>query len=933
MSSKLYDLMNWRNIEGVLYADLDKPNVVLGTQNLVNEKLVQVFQPHAMSVEIIFDNSGRSYKAEEVDDSFFSVMIPKKETGLYQVKAIYGEDREYQYYDPYQFHDILPKNELKKFNAGTNYGIYDYLGAHKDTIKGVEGIRFGVWAPFAKRVSVVGDFNFWDGRRHMMNRVDDTGVFEIFIPGLVDGELYKYEIKKSDGSNVLKADPYAFATQKRPDNASVIFDIDNFKWNDDNWIKSRKESHGINKPTSIYEVHLGSWKKPVIEGIEEKESFYTYKEIAPLLAQYVKEMKYTHIELLPVMEHPLDASWGYQVTGYYAPTSRYGTPEDFMYFVEYMHKENIGVIIDWVPAHFPKDEFGLAKFDGSCLYEHMDPRQGEHPHWGTLIYNYGRPEVRDFLISNAIFWMEKYHVDGIRIDAVASMLYLDYGKEHGEWVANIYGGNENLEAIEFIKDLNTQIKKKDKSVAVIAEESTAWPLVSESVKDGGLGFDYKWNMGWMNDFTSYMQCDPYYRKNNYHQLTFSMIYNYSEKFVLVLSHDEVVHGKRSMISKMPGDESERFSNLRAAYALMMTHPGKKLMFMGQEFAHYREWSEERQLDWDSLLDDKHKEMQNTVKELNELYIGEPALYEQDYSTAGFEWINDMEQEKSICSFVRKGKKAQDLLLVVCNFDTISYEEYKVGVPKAGKYKEIFNSDRKELGGNDFVNKRVKTSTKEGCDGRQNSISIKLAPLSVTVLKYTAVKSPVAKKMEQQYIEEELKVEKKTEVKATPKVAPKTESMAENKPTVKTETKVEKQPAVKVETKVEKQSAVKVETKVEKKPAVKTETKVDKKPAVKVETKVEKKPAVKVETKVEKKPTVKTETKVEKKPTVKAETKVEKQPAVKVETKIEKQPAVKAETKVEKQPVVKVETKAEKQPSVKTNPKVEKKPSMKNNRRK
>ena len=778
MSSKLYDLMDWRNIEGILYADLDDPYVVLGIQNIKNEKLVQVLQPDAIRVEIIFDESGNKYEAEEVDDSYFAVLVPKKETGLYQVKAYYGDDKVYKHYDPYEFKDILPKNQLKKFNLGTNYNVYEYLGAHKENIQGVDGIRFGVWAPYAERVSVVGDFNFWDGRRHIMRRVEDTGVFELFIPGLETGELYKYEIKRSNGTNVLKADPYAYAAQKRPDNASVVWDVENYKWSDDKWMAERKNIQSDKSPVSIYEVHLGSWRKPDTEGIEEKEAFYTYREIAPLLASYVKEMNYTHIELMPVMEHPFDGSWGYQVTGYYAPTARYGTPDDFMYFMDYMHRENIGVIIDWVPAHFPKDEFGLARFDGTCLYEHLDPRKGEHPHWGTLIYNYGRPEVKDFLISNAVFWTKKYHVDGIRMDAVASMLYLDYGKNDGEWVANMYGGNENLEAIEFLKELNIQLNQTDKSIMIIAEESTAWPMITGNIKDGGLGFDYKWNMGWMNDFTGYMQCDPYFRKNNYHQLTFSMIYNYSEKFILVLSHDEVVHGKRSMISKMPGDEPERFANLRAAYGFMMAHPGKKLMFMGQEYAHYREWSEERQLDWASILDGKHKQMQDFVRVLNKLYVTEKAFHELDYDTNGFEWIDNLSYEQSICSFVRKGSKAQDMFLVVCNFDTMSYDDFMVGVTKAGKYKEVLNSDDTAYGGSGFVNSRVKTSKKIECDGRENSISIKLAPLSVAIFRYTAEKSPVAKKLEKQYIEAEIK--EKTTVKQAKPVSGKTSGASKKK---------------------------------------------------------------------------------------------------------------------------------------------------------
>lgn len=847
MSSKLYDLMDWRNIEGILFADLDDPFVVLGVNNRKNEKLIQIFRPDAIKVEIIFDASGKVYKTEEVDDSYFAVLVPKKETGHYKVKAYYDNENTFIYYDPYQFKDLLPRQELKKFNLGTNYKVYELLGAHCCTVEGIKGVRFAVWAPFAKRVSVVGDFNFWDGRRHMMRRVEETGVFELFIPELPEGELYKYEIKMSNGENILKADPYAFGAQKRPDNASVVRDIEKYKWTDEKWMKDRKTVNFENSPMSIYEVHLGSWRKPQLEDTEAKESFYTYRELAPLLAQYVKEMNYTHIELMPVMEHPLDASWGYQVTGYYAPTARYGTPEDFMYFMDYMHKENIGIIIDWVPAHFPRDAFGLARFDGTCLYEHLDPRQGSHPHWGTLIYNYGRPEVRDFLISNAVFWAEKYHVDGIRMDAVASMLYLDYGKQDGEWVANMYGGNENLEAMDFLRELNTQMKKYDNSVLMIAEESTAWPKVTGDVKDDGLGFDLKWNMGWMNDFTSYMKCDTLFRKNSYSQLTFSMIYNYSEKFVLVLSHDEVVHGKCSMISKMPGDEPVRFANLRAAYAFMAAHPGKKLLFMGQEFAGYREWSEERELDWASINDEKHFRMQQLVKDLNKLYITEKALHELDYDTDGFQWIDNLSWEENLCSFVRKGKKPQDILLIVCNFDMINHAEYKVGVPKAGKYKEIFNTDDEKYGGNGNVNVRVKTSKKEEVHGREDSITISLAPLTVAIFKYSAVKSTVAEELEKQYIKAEIgekavKEEKPVnEEKAVEKEKPvKEEKVIEEEKPAKEEKAVEEEKLAKEEKAVEEDKPIKEEK------AVKEEKSVKEEKAVKEEIAPQENKAVKEE---------------------------------------------------------------------------------------
>ena len=568
-------------------------------------------------------------------------------------------------------------------------------------------------------------------------------------------------------------------------------------------MKERKQLQDEKKPMAVYEMHLGSWKKPE----EEERLFYNYREIAPLLAEYVKKMGYTHVELMPVMEHPLDESWGYQVTGYYSPTSRYGTCEDFMYFMDYMHQQGIGVILDWVPAHFPKDTFGLSNFDGTCLYEHLDPRQGMHPHWGTLIYNYGRPQVKNFLISNALFWAEKYHADGIRMDAVASMLYLDYGKNDGEWVANIYGGNENLEAIEFLKHLNSIFKKKHPDVLLIAEESTAWPQITGKVEDDGLGFDYKWNMGWMNDFTDYMRKDPIYRSGAHDELTFSMIYAYSEKFMLSLSHDEVVHGKGSLLNKMPGDKEKKLANLRAAYGFMMVHPGKKLLFMGQEFAQEREWSEQRGLDWELLDEKEHQQMQAYMQALLKFYKEQPALYEADYDTAGFEWINHMEAEKNMLTLIRKGKKKDSTLVAVCNFSALPYEKYQMGVPYPGKYKEIFNSDGKEFGGTGVGNPRVKASKKEECDERKNSIVINVAPLSVQIFSYTKQEtkktekkgkvqekqgvSKVRQELEQKIEEERLKEEKSHEIKLPKETQPKLETSkkeAKKLETSKTETK-------------------------------------------------------------------------------------------------------------------------------------------------
>ncbi|MBQ6815049.1 MAG: 1,4-alpha-glucan branching protein GlgB [Lachnospiraceae bacterium] len=802
MRDKLYKFMDWRSIEGVLYADIDNPMSVLGPKNVKGGCVIQALVPDAVEAYVQYEGETTKHKMEEVEEGgYFAVLLSQKLKGVYKIIANYANGESYQYYDPYQFAPDIPLQQLKKFNAGINYEVYKYLGAHPANRDGVKGYTFAVWAPMAKRVSVVGDFDQWDGRRHIMERIEDTGVFAIFIPGVKDGDLYKYEIKKNDGMNVLKADPYGFCSQKRPDNASVVCDIEGFRWSDNQWIKKREKQIPSEMPMSIYEVHLGSWKKPVAEITEQegegeqvetdsKSLFYNYRELAPMLCDYVKDMGYTHIELMPVMEHPFDGSWGYQVTGYYAPTARYGTPEDFMYFVDYMHKNNIGVILDWVPAHFPKDEFGLARFDGTCLYEHLDPRQGEHPHWGTLIYNYGRPEVSNFLIANAMFWVNEYHADGIRMDAVASMLYLDYGKNAGEWVANIYGGHENLEAVEFLKHLNSQMKKRCPGALVIAEESTAWAAVTGDVEHDGLGFDFKWNMGWMNDFSSYMRCDPYFRKNNYNQLTFSMLYQYSEDYILVFSHDEVVHGKGSMIGKMPGDkESVRFANLRAAYGFMMAHPGKKLLFMGQEFGCYREWSEERELDWKSLDADKHKQLADYVKALNKLYTSNPSMYEQDDVPNGFEWMNCNNPDQSTVSFMRRGKNKDDMILVVCNFDTIQHEEFVIGVPQ-GKYKEILNSDDIKFGGSGFVNSRTKVTKKVKADGRPDSLTIKLAPLSVAMFKF----SPVAEK----------------ETTAKKAAAPKKEAAAKKVEAPKKETTAKKAETPKKETTAKKAEAPKKE---------------------------------------------------------------------------------------------------------------------------
>ena len=596
------------------------------------------------------------------------------------------------------------------------------------TVDGVEGVLFAVWAPNADRVSVVGNFNNWDGRRHPMRKLDYSGIYELFIPGKLVGEIYKYEIKAKSGQVFMKSDPYAFSSEVRPANASRIVDI-SYKWKDAAWMEKREDKNTDERPMAIYEMHLGSWKRPT-----DGREFYNYRDIASLLADYLLMMNYNYVELMPIMEHPYDPSWGYQVTGYYAPTSRYGSPADFMYFVDYLHSKGIGVILDWVPAHFPKDEHGLGRFDGTALYEHEDPKRGEHPHWGTYIYNYGRNEVRNFLVANALYWAEKYHIDGIRIDAVASMLYLDYGRGDGEWLPNIYGGNENLEAIDFIKEVNSKMHELHKGVIMIAEESTAWPMMTHPVEAGGLGFDYKWNMGWMNDFLNYMKLDPLYRKYHHNDLTFSMVYAYSEKFILVLSHDEVVHEKGSMIAKMPGGYEDKFSNLRVAYGYMMTHPGKKLLFMGQEIAQFTEFNENAEVDWSLFEFDAHVFMQGYVKELNELYKTEPALYELDSSPEGFTWINCNSANTSLLSYVRKGKKESDTLLIICNFTPMEHKAYKLATPSGGRWQEIFSSDNNRYGGEGRNNKTVKQAKKAVCDGQEHYISVTVPPLSISVFK-------------------------------------------------------------------------------------------------------------------------------------------------------------------------------------------------------
>ena len=735
--------------EGILNA----PQDLLGC-HIFKEEDVQIFtayRPCAKRMWVLDSKGETTYEMEPMEpEGFFGYVIEKKSERLkkYRFRVEYGPDDVIEIDDPYAFPGMFGELDRYLFSEGNHYKIYEKLGAHPMKRDGVEGVQFAVWAPHACSVSVIGEFNMWDARLHKMIMRGSSGIFELFVPGAWEGAAYKYEITARSGDKLYKTDPYGNYAELRPGNASRITSLDGYKWQDGSYQKKhQKKSRDVRdkEPMSIYEVHLASWKKRIED---DDNGNFSYRELASMLGDYVVDMGYTHIELMGIAEYPFDGSWGYQVGCYYAPTSRYGEPKDFMYFVDEMHKRGIQVILDWVPAHFPKDEHGLARFDGTCLYEHLDKRQGEHPHWGTLIYNYGRPEVINFLTANALFWLERFHIDGLRMDAVASMLYLDYGKEDGEWVANVYGGNENLEAIAFLQNLNKKIHERKDGSFSVAEESTAWPQVTGPVKEGGLDFDLKWNMGWMNDYLEYIRTDPLFRKGRHGMLTFSMIYQYSEDFMLVLSHDEVVHMKGSMFTKMPGSISDKFATLRLTYGYMAAHPGKKLIFMGQEFGQEREFSEKRELDW-NLLDAVDGEMSDNerlrqyVSVLNSFYLAHPAMYELDARPAGFEWISTLDADHSVIAFLRKSK--DETLLVVCNFTPVSYEAFRIGVPFAGKYKEIFNSDASEYGGTGFVNPRVKQSKRKHWDGRVNSIECRLAPLAIQVFTCTKVPSKAGRK--------------------------------------------------------------------------------------------------------------------------------------------------------------------------------------------
>ena len=739
MNKRLEDWINWILVDELKSGIINAPKHLLGNHDYGDGQVIMVYRPHAEKVCVVSPTGKNRDEMECLSDGVYGFYSAKKKYKgtKYRIETTYQDGTTVVTADAYAFDSQITDFDTYLFAEGKHYDVYEKFGAHPMTIDGVKGTYFAVWAPHARRVSVVGDFNMWDGALNPMQMMQTSGIYELFIPDVAPGAVYKYQILTRDGEILYKADPYGNQCQVRPDNANVVADLTGYKWKDTGWIDNRKKQTReteLKKPMAIYECHLGSWKKK----IEDSDfGFYTYRELAKMLCDYVKKMGYTHVELMGIAEYPFDGSWGYQVTNYYAPTSRYGSPEDFMYFVDYMHANGIGVILDWVPAHFPRDAHGLGRFDGMPLYEHPDSRRGEHPDWGTYIFDFGRNEVSNFLTANALFWVEKFHVDALRVDAVASMLYLDYGKQDGQWLPNKDGGNENYDAIELLRKINTVMEERNPGAFLIAEESTAWAGVTAPASMKGLGFLYKWNMGWMNDFLEYMKMDPYFRSFNHNRLTFSLSYTYAENYVLVISHDEVVHLKCSMLNKMPGAEMDKFANLRTAYGFMYGHPGKKLLFMGQEFGQLREWSEARSLDWFLLDQPLHKKMQKWVADLNHMYTTYDACYYNDNNQMGFEWTKVDDANTSIIAFVRRGKTVKDQLLFVCNFVPVERKDYWIGVPCLTEYEEIINSDAKIYGGSGTKNGTVK-AFEEKCDRMPYAISIDIAPLSMMVFKYDYV---------------------------------------------------------------------------------------------------------------------------------------------------------------------------------------------------
>ena len=727
------NLLSKEEMDAVINGDHGNVFAVLGIHKNKGSKevFIRAYQPHAAKIEVL-DEAGKNYgEMSKIDPrGFFQINLGKIENFNYKFRIENDRGNIYKEKDIYSFPPVLGDIDVYLLAEGNHLDMYKKLGAHPMEMNGVKGVSFAVWAPNAKRVSVVGNFNNWDGRVNVMRKHPTCGVWDIFIPGLCVGEVYKYEIKTPEDYIFVKADPVAFYSEKRPNTASVIYDINQYHWNDEGWMNYREEANSFDRPVSIYEVHLGSWRRKGENGSE----YLTYRELADRLVPYVVNMGFTHVEFLPLAEHPFDGSWGYQVVGMFAPTSRFGTPDDLRYLIDTFHQAGIGVIMDWVPAHFPKDGHGLNEFDGTHLYEHADPRKGEHTDWGTKIYNYGRTEVNNFLCASALFWLKEFHIDGLRVDAVASMLYLDYSRKNGEWIPNIYGGNENLEAISFIRKMNELAYSQVKGAVTIAEESTAWPMVSRPTSMGGLGFGYKWNMGWMNDTLKYIAHEPIHRKYHHGMLTFGLLYAFNENFILPISHDEVVHGKGSMLSKMPGDEWQKFANLRAYYGFMYTHPGKKLLFMGCEFGQDWEWNADESLRWHLLDYPMYKGMQNCVRDLNLMYKGNAPFYQQDFDYRGFEWIDHSNANDSVIAYMRKGYDPRDYMIVISNFTPVVRNDYRLGVNEPCRYQEIFNSDDKNYWGSGIKNEGLINSENIEWNDKPHSIRLTLPPLATIVLK-------------------------------------------------------------------------------------------------------------------------------------------------------------------------------------------------------
>ena len=711
------------------------PFRILGPHRVGKDVIIRVFRPDAREVLVKIDGDGKSVPAEKIHgDGLFQTALQDCDRDVtYMLKIKRWDDTEQITRDPYSYGVIMGEMDLYLFGEGQHWQLYEKFGAHIRRVGEDSGVYFAVWAPNAQRVSVVGDFNGWDGRVHTMRRLLGSGVWELFIPTIGENVHYKFEIRTHSGAIFLKSDPFAFFNQHGRATASLVYDLDRYRWSDGAWMESRRDKNWVRRPVSIYEVHLGSWRRKT----EEKSRQLSYLEFAETLLPYVLEMGYTHIELMPIAEHPFEGSWGYQVTNYYAPTSRFGTPDELRHFIDKCHQAGVGVIMDWVPAHFPKDAHGLAEFDGTDLYEHMDPRQGEQVDWGTLIFNFGRNEVRNFLIANALFWLDKYHIDGLRVDAVASMLYLDYSRQPGQWIPNVYGGRENLDAVFFLKRFNEVCYEKFPGIMTIAEESTAWPGVTRPTYLGGLGFGFKWNMGWMHDFLSYMQLDPIHRRFHQGSITFSLIYAFQENFILVLSHDEVVHGKRSLLNKMPGDEWQKFANLRMFYAWMYGHPGKKLLFMGGEFGQWHEWNHDQALDWHLTKLPKHDGLRRLVQHLNYLYKSEPALWDQDDSHQGFEWLDFSDTQNSVVAWVRRSREGETIVFVVNATPVVRYG-YRVGAPGAGYYREVINTDSETYGGGNVGNLGGVTAKPDPWQGHDYSLYVNLPPLATVALKKESV---------------------------------------------------------------------------------------------------------------------------------------------------------------------------------------------------